>query len=351
MTRLPRESAVGRPTEGAGPLLKLDSLKVYFRAARGFVRAVDDVSLSLERGHTLGIVGESGSGKSVLARSILRLLPEEIAIRAGGQILFDGQNLCLLPEAALRQVRGRRIAMVFQDPMTSLNPVMPIGRQIVQVLKYHLGLPGNMARARALDLLASVNVPSPRQRLDEFPHQLSGGMRQRVMIALALACDPELLIADEPTTALDVTVQAQILDLLQQQQRDRGMSMILISHDLGVVARLADRIAVMYAGRVVEQAGAEALFSDMRMPYTAALFRSIPRLANASHTRLEAINGRPPDLARKIEGCRFAPRCGLADGRCHREDPAITREGADHEYACWHPVQLKAGGLDGSRHR
>ncbi|MBS0524344.1 MAG: ABC transporter ATP-binding protein [Proteobacteria bacterium] len=326
------------------PLLRLESLKVYFRAARGLVRAVDGVSVALERGRTLGIVGESGSGKSVLARSVLRLLPERSTIQTGGRILFDGQDLCRLSESELRRIRGRRIAMVFQDPMTSLNPVIPIGRQIAQVLKYHLGMAPKAASARALDLLASVGVPSPRQRLEEFPHQLSGGMRQRVMIALALACDPELLIADEPTTALDVTVQAQILDLLHRQQNERGMTLILISHDLGVVAKLADRIAVMYAGRIVEQASAEALFGDMRMPYTAALFRSIPKLANPSHTRLEAIDGRPPDLAGELRGCRFAPRCRFAGDRCRDEEPPLGRKPPDHEYACWHPMHLTARG-------
>jgi peptide/nickel transport system ATP-binding protein len=325
------------------PLLDVEDLKIHFRANRGLVQAVDGVSLSVRRGETLGIVGESGSGKSVLARSILGLLPAQLAIRAGGRIMFDGQDLNRMSEAQLRRVRGRRIAMVFQDPMTSLNPVMTVGRQIGKVLTYHLGLSQKAAAERALELLASVGVPSPGQRLHEYPHQLSGGMRQRVMIALALACDPELLIADEPTTALDVTVQAQILDLLQRQQSDRGMALILISHDLGVVSRLADRIAVVYAGRIVEQASTKALFADMRMPYTAALFRSTPRLTNASHTRLEAINGRPPDLALKLRGCRFAPRCRFADERCRADEPPRALEPPDHEYFCWHPVHLQAG--------
>jgi peptide/nickel transport system ATP-binding protein len=328
------------------PLLDIEDLKVFFRTNRGLVRAVDGMSMSVGRGATLGIVGESGSGKSVLARSILGLLPARLAIRAGGRIMFDGQDLASMSETKLRRVRGRRIAMVFQDPMTSLNPVMTVGRQIGKVLTYHLGLSPEAAAQRALELLASVGVPSPRQRVHEYPHQLSGGMRQRVMIALALACDPELLIADEPTTALDVTVQAQILDLLQRQQSERGMALILISHDLGVVSQLADRIAVVYAGRVVEQAGTEALFSDMRMPYTAALFRSTPKLTNASHTRLEAINGRPPDLALKLRGCRFAPRCHLADERCRADEPPQASEPPDHEYSCWHPVQLQAGQMN-----
>ncbi len=336
----------GRPTDDVHALV-VDDLAVHLRAARGDVRAVDGVSLALPKGGTLGIVGESGSGKSVLARSVLRLMPPRIARHVRGRVMFDGRDLWQLDERALQAIRGRRISMVFQDPMTSLNPVMTIGRQIAQVLRHHLGTGEREARERARELLASVGVPSPRQRVDEYPHQLSGGMRQRAMIALALACDPEVLIADEPTTALDVTVQAQILDLLQRQQRERGMSLVLISHDLGVVARVADRIAVMYAGRVVEQASAADLFGRMRMRYTAALFRSIPRLENPSHTRLEAIDGRPPDLAADLRGCRFAPRCRHADERCRAEEPPVRLEGADHAFACWHPVPHGTEPADG----
>ena len=308
------------------------------------VRAVDGVSFRLPRGQTLGIVGESGSGKSVLARSLLRLMPEQVAVRVRGGVHFDGEDLWQLSEGALRRIRGRRISMVFQDPMTSLNPVMPIGRQIAQVLRHHLGVPARAGKERAVELLASVGVPSPRQRVDEYPHQLSGGMRQRAMIALALACDPDVLIADEPTTALDVTVQAQILDLLERQQQERRMSLILISHDLGVVARLADRIAVMYAGRIVEQAPAADLFNAMRMPYTAALFRSIPRLESPVHSRLETIEGRPPDLAADLRGCRFAPRCARADARCAAQEPTLRVEGPDHVLACWNPMPQSAEG-------
>jgi peptide/nickel transport system ATP-binding protein len=343
----PAAAAIGAPLQDERRLLVVEDLKTYFRATRGLVRAVDGVSFSLAAGRTLGIVGESGSGKSVLARSLLGLVPEPPGVRAGGSILFGGRDLRRLAEREFRQVRGREIAMVFQDPMTALNPVMPIGRQIAQVLKLHLRMTGTAARARALELLTSVGIPSPRRRLGEYPHQLSGGMRQRVMIALALACDPRLLIADEPTTALDVTVQAQILDLLKRQQEDRHMALILISHDLGVVAGLADDIAVMYAGRIVERASAEALFADMRMPYTAALFRSIPKLANASHTRLEAIGGRPPDLVDLPAGCRFAPRCRFADEQCRAGEPALAGESAEHVYACWHPMHLHAGGGHG----
>ena len=320
------------------PLLRVVDLAIHLHGARGIVRAVDGVGFTLQRGATLGIVGESGSGKSVLARSILRLMSDRVATRVRGAVHFDGTDLWQLRESELRRIRGRRIAMVFQDPMTALNPVMTIGRQIAQVLRHHFGTPMREGRERAFELLASVGVPSPRQRIDEYPHQLSGGMRQRAMIALALACDPELLIADEPTTALDVTVQAQILDLLASQQAQRRMALILISHDLGVVARLADRIAVMYAGRIVEQAPASTLFGAMRMPYTAALFRSIPRLENPSHTRLQAIEGRPPDLAGELPGCAFAPRCERAQARCRTDAPAEHDLPGDHAYACWNPV-------------
>jgi peptide/nickel transport system ATP-binding protein len=333
----------GRRPESASPhALVVEDLAVHLLAARGTVRAVDGVSLALPRGGTLGIVGESGSGKSVLARSILRLMPARVAHHVRGRVMFDGRDLWQLEERAMQTIRGRHISMVFQDPMTSLNPVMTIGHQISQVLRHHLGTGERDARERAHDLLASVGVPSPRQRIDEYPHQLSGGMRQRAMIALALACDPEVLIADEPTTALDVTVQAQILDLLQRLQQERNMSLMLISHDLGVVARVANRIAVMYAGRVVEQASAADLFRRMRMRYTAALFRAIPRIENPSHTRLEAIDGRPPDLASDLRGCRFAPRCGHVDERCRTEEPPWSTEGADHGFACWHPILQSA---------
>jgi len=339
----------GTRSPAAEPLLSVEGLKTYFRTGHGLLRAVDDVSFELAAGRTLGVVGESGSGKSVMARSLAGLVPEPPAIRAGGRVLFAGRDLRQLSERQLRRVRGREIAMIFQDPMTALNPVLPIGRQIAQVLKLHLGMTRRQAMARAQALLDSVGIPSPRQRLDEYPHQLSGGMRQRVMIALALACDPKLLIADEPTTALDVTVQAQILELLKQQQQERHMALILITHDIGVVAGLADDIAVMYAGRIVERAPALALFADMRMPYTAALFRSIPRLENPSHTRLEAIGGMPPDMADLPAGCRFAPRCKLADMHCHAAEPPLAGDTPDHRYACWHPLHLDAEKVDAGK--
>jgi peptide/nickel transport system ATP-binding protein len=295
---------------------------------------VDGVSFELEAGQTLGIVGESGSGKTVLSRSLLGLTPA-----TSGQILFEGRDLLAMDELELRTIRGREISIVFQDPMTSLNPVLTIGSQIAESLTCHLKLGRKAARARARELLAAVGIPSPAARLNEYPHQLSGGMRQRVTIAMALACEPQLIIADEPTTALDVTVQAQILDLLKQQQRERGMAMILISHDLGVVAGRTDEIAVMYAGRIVERAPTRLLFERTRMPYTEALLRAIPRLEQASHTRLLAIGGRPPDLVSPPPGCRFAPRCGRAQDRCRVEEPILQldREPA-HWFACWFPV-------------
>jgi peptide/nickel transport system ATP-binding protein len=326
------------------PLLSVENLRVEFRTGRGQLRAVDDVSFELGPGQTLGIVGESGSGKTVLSRSLMRLNPEPPARVAGGRIRFDGRDLLSLDEEELRQLRGSEISIIFQDPLTSLNPVLRIGSQIAETLIHHQRIDGGAARARALELLVAMGVPDAAQRLNEYPHQLSGGMRQRVTIAMALACEPRLLIADEPTTALDVTVQAQILDLLKRQQRERGMAMILISHDLGVVAGRTDRIAVMYAGRFVEVATTPELFAHVRMPYTEALMRAIPRLQDPSHTRLLAIGGRPPDLVEPPPGCRFNPRCLYAQDRCRKEEPVLVPAGpdhtasGDHHYACWYPV-------------
>ena len=305
-----------------------------FRTERGRLRAVDGVSFELEAGRTLGLVGESGCGKTVMSRSLLKLHPV-----AGGRIVFDGRDLLTLDEAELREVRGREISIVFQDPMTSLNPVLTIGEQIVETLTHHLRMGRRAARDRARELLAAMGIPSPGARLGEYPHQLSGGMRQRVTIAMALACEPKLLIADEPTTALDVTVQAQILDLLQRQQAERGMAMILVSHDLGVVAGRTDDIAVMYAGRIVERAPTGLLFARPRMPYTESLLRAVPRLDLPSHTRLLAIAGAPPDLVDLPPGCRFQPRCPRAGERCRVEEPDLTRTAdAEHWYACFYPV-------------
>ena len=333
----------GTSNDPSKPLLEVDDLKTYFRTARGMVRAVDGVTFSVGRGRTLGVVGESGSGKTVLSRSIMGLLPAH-NVERHGHVRFDGQELVGLSAAEMRPIWGAEIAMVFQDPMTSLNPVQKVGRQIGEGLRLHLGMSKNRARETAVELLRSVKIPEPERRLQQYPFELSGGMRQRVMIAIAIACGPKLLMADEPTTALDVTVQSHILDLLQEKQRERDMAMILVTHDLGVVAGRTDEIAVMYAGKVVEKAPTRTLFSEMRMPYTEALLKSIPRIEYPSHTRLLAITGRPPDLAHPPLGCNFAPRCPYAQERCHVEEPPLMpAESPGHEFACWYPVGTPEG--------
>jgi oligopeptide/dipeptide ABC transporter ATP-binding protein len=350
--RRKRVSAVPPPSPSPAPsdgpvthsrrLLDVDELATHFLTPRGPVRAVDGVTFSLDRGRTLGLVGESGCGKSVLSRSVMGLLPSNVDRH--GSVTFEDQRLDQLGPAELRSFWGTQIAMVFQDPMTSLNPVMRIGRQITEPLRYHFDMDRREAEKTALALLESVGIPEPGRRLRQYPHELSGGMRQRVVIAIALACGPKLLFADEPTTALDVTVQAQILDLLRTQQRERDMAMVLVTHDLGVVAGHTDEVAVMYAGQIVEQAPTHTLFSSMRMPYTAALLQSIPRLENASHTRLNVIAGRPPDLLDPPGGCRFAPRCPHAQDRCRVEQPPlIEADSPGHVYRCWYPVGTDAG--------
>jgi peptide/nickel transport system ATP-binding protein len=331
-----RHADIVRPDTGL--LLEVVDLKTHFRTPRGLVRAVDGVSLTLERGRTLGIVGESGSGKTILSRSIMGLLPKRNVVRKGS-VRFEGEEIAHLSAKQMAEVWGTEMAMIFQDPMTSLNPVMKIGRQIGESLTYHLDMSKQDAAATAERLLNDVGIPEPKRRLEEYPHQLSGGMRQRVMIAIAIACGPTLLFADEPTTALDVTVQAQILDLLAEQQRDRNMSVILVTHDLGVVAGRTDDIAVMYAGKIVERAPTTVLFDKMKMPYTEALLQSIPKLENPSHTKLEIIPGRPPDLVSPPTGCRFAARCPYARERCVQEEPPLAEaETPGHVYACWYPV-------------
>jgi oligopeptide/dipeptide ABC transporter ATP-binding protein len=322
----------------ADPLLVVEDLHTAFRTARGTVRAVDGVSLSVARGETLGIVGESGSGKTVLSRSIMGLLPPHDVIRSG-TVRFAGHELTAMKPDQLRRVWGAELSMIFQDPMTALNPVKRIGRQITESLRLHLGMDRSEADATAIELLRSVGIPSPEERIRWYPFQLSGGMRQRVMIAIALACAPRLVMADEPTTGLDVTVQAQILDLLVDLQRERHMAVILVTHDLGVVANRADHIVVMYAGRIVERAPTHTLFHDTHMPYTQALMNSIPRLADPSGTRLHAIAGRPPDLIHPPRGCRFAPRCPYVQDKCRESDPPLRTAGSpDHLFACWFPL-------------
>jgi peptide/nickel transport system ATP-binding protein len=320
-----------------GRLLEVTDLRTGFRTPAGLVRAVDGVSLTLDRGRTLGIVGESGSGKSVLSRSIMGLLPKRNVVREGS-IVYDGHDLGTMSDRARRDLWGAEMAMVFQDPMTALNPVLKIGRQITEGLRFHLDLDRRTARKNAIALLRSVGIPEPERRLTQYPHELSGGMRQRIMIAVALACGPKLLFADEPTTALDVTVQAQILNLLATQQRERNMAMILVTHDLGVVAGRADDIAVMYAGQIVEMAPAATLFANVRMPYTEALLRSIPRLDEPRQSTLQSIPGRPPQLVDPPRGCRFAPRCPYAQARCHAEAPPLVEGTPGHAYRCWYPV-------------
>ncbi len=327
------------PTEALqGPLLEVEDLRTLFHTARGTVRAVDGVSFTLARGRTLGVVGESGSGKTVLTRSIMGLLPMGANVERSGVVRLAGHDLTSLSPATLRQVWGTEVAVVFQDPGTALNPVVRVGRQITEGLRKRLGFDRRAAHDTAITLLASVGIPAPERRMRNYPHELSGGMRQRVMIAIALACGPRLLLADEPTTGLDVTVQAQILDLLATQQRERAMGMILVTHDLGVVAGRTDEIAVMYAGRIVEKATTADLFAHTRMPYTEALMRSIPRVSQPSHTRLRAIPGRPPDLSRPIVGCPFAPRCPYVQQHCREHAPPLRNAGPGHQFACWYPV-------------
>jgi oligopeptide/dipeptide ABC transporter ATP-binding protein len=323
------------------PLLEVNDLHVSFATPRGDVKAVQGVSLQLEQGKTLGIVGESGSGKTVLSRAVMGLLPPHSATQTGS-VKYEGTEILNAPNDELRKLWGTHIAMVLQDPMTSLNPVLRIGRQITEHLRLHLKLGRAEAKETALSLLMQVGIPSPVERYEALPSQLSGGMRQRVVIAIALACAPRLLMADEPTTGLDVTVQAQILDLLSTLQRDRQMAMVLVTHDLGVVATRTDEIIVMYAGNVVERAPTNVLFKQMAMPYTEALLRSMPRIGNPSHTRLTAIEGRPPDLLFPPAGCPFAPRCPYAQEKCQVEKPPLLEgDVPGHSYACWYPIQVR----------
>jgi peptide/nickel transport system ATP-binding protein len=329
-------------TDEHGPLLSVSGLTTWFRTPRGILHAVDDVSLDLKRGETLGIVGESGSGKSVLARTVMRLIPSHAMTM--GAVEFEGRDLRRLNAEETRSIWGAEISMIFQDPMTSLNPVIRVGGQITESLKLHLGLEKKQARKRAVQLLHQVGIPEPDQRIRSYPHELSGGMRQRVCIAIAIACSPKLLIADEPTTALDVTIQRQILDLLSSLQRQKDMAMVLITHDLGVVASRTNRIAVMYGGQIVETGPTRALFAKTRHPYTASLLASIPRISRPSHTRLAVIPGRPIDVIDPTPGCRFAPRCHSAQPRCLVEDPILApTSDRSHVFACFYPVGTAEG--------
>ena len=322
----------------AEPLVETVEIKTHFKTPRGIARAVDGVTIQIRRGQSLGVVGESGSGKTVLSRSIMGLLPRNGVIREGS-VRYQGLEIGNRTPKEMRSVWGREMAMIFQDPMTSLNPVMKVGKQITESLRLHLGMSASEAMTIAEKLFRDVRIPEPTRRLNQYPHELSGGMRQRVMIAIAMACGPNMLFADEPTTALDVTVQAQILELISEQKRDRNMSLLLVTHNLGVVAGYTDEIAVMYGGKVVEKAPTKTLFADTKMPYTEALLRSIPRLDQPSHSRLATIPGRPPDIVHPPKGCRFAPRCAYVRDLCLNEEPELQQAATPaHTFRCFYPV-------------
>ena len=330
---------------GARPVLEVDSLQTYFYAPDGIVRAVDGVSYAVRSGETLGVVGESGCGKSVTALSILRLVASPPGRIVGGAIRLEGTNLLDLSEAEMERIRGNDISMIFQEPMTSLNPLLTVGRQISEAIMLHQGLSRRDAMHETVETLRRVRIPEPEQRTRAYPHQLSGGMRQRVMIAMALSCNPKVLIADEPTTALDVTIQAQILDLMRELQETLGTAIILITHDMGVVAETADRVVVMYAGRKVEEAAVDDLFDRPGHPYTRGLLGSIPDIEAAARrhprrTRLTEIKGMVPSLSRLPQGCSFAPRCALATDECHAAYPPLRQHRPGHLVACWHAERL-----------
>jgi len=316
-----------------GNLLEVKDLRTYFDTEDGVVKAVDGISFRLKRGETLGIVGESGSGKSVTNLSLIRLIPDPPGRIVGGEVVFNGQDILLLPGDEVRKIRGRRIAMIFQDPMTSLNPFLKISRQLMEMTRLHLGHTKAQAYEHAIKMLETVGIPDARTRVDNYPHEFSGGMRQRVMIAMALSCEPELLIADEPTTALDVTIQAQILELIKKLKYDTGTSVILITHDLGVVAGMTDHVIVMYAGKIFEQAKTSELFARTGNPYTKGLLRSVPD-PPAEQGQLYQIPGSPPDVAHLQPGCPFAPRCERAEQICRREFPPFVELTADHHSLC-----------------
>jgi oligopeptide/dipeptide ABC transporter ATP-binding protein len=316
-------------------LLDVRGLRTHFHTSAGVIRAVDGVSWDVRKGETVALVGESGCGKSVSALSVMRLVSAPAGRIVDGEILFKGRNLLALSEEEMRRVRGREIGMIFQEPMTSLNPVLTIGRQITETVETHLAMTSAQAQARAVELLSLVGIPEGARRLRQFPHQFSGGMRQRIMIAMALACDPALVLADEPTTALDVTIQAQILELMKSLSRRLGAAIMMITHNLGVVARYADRVNVMYAGKIVERGTAREIYANPRHPYTLGLLRSVPRLDEPRRAKLQPIPGQPPDLSRLPGGCSFAPRCAYAIDRCREEEPGLDPVAADHLSACW----------------
>ena len=316
-------------------LLDVRGLRTHFHTSGGVIRAVDGVSWDVRKGETVALVGESGCGKSVSALSVMRLVSRPAGRIEAGEILFKGRNLLALSEEEMRQVRGREIGMIFQEPMTSLNPVLTVGRQLTEPLEIHLNMNRAESQARAVELLSLVGIPDGARRLRQFPHQFSGGMRQRIMIAMALACNPALILADEPTTALDVTIQAQILELMKSLSRRLGVAILMITHNLGVVARYADRVNVMYAGKIVERATAREIYANPRHPYTLGLLRSVPRLDEPRRAKLQPISGHPPDLSRLPAGCSFAPRCAYVIERCRHETPPLDPVTPDHVSACW----------------
>lgn len=321
-------------------LLEIKDLQTQFFTSAGTVKAVDGVSYTVEQGETVAVVGESGSGKSVTAMSIMRLIPWPPGKIVGGSIMFDGQDLLALSDEEMRSIRGRDIGMIFQEPMTSLNPVLTIGMQLTEPMIAHLEMTEEEAMAKAVDLLGLVGISEPERRLAQYPHHLSGGMRQRVVIAMALACDPKLIIADEPTTALDVTIQAQILELMKNLTRDLGVAMIIITHNLGVVARYADRVNVMYAGRIIESGNASDIYHRPRHPYTLALLKSVPRMDRQRTDKLDPVDGQPPDLTQLDEGCSFRPRCRFATDQCAKSFPVLEEIEPGHTSACFEKENL-----------
>jgi len=322
-------------------LLEIENLKTQFFVGAGVVRAVDGISYNVDEGETVAIVGESGCGKSVSALSVLRLIPDPPGRIVAGSIRYKGRDLLKLSDEDIRKVRGRDIAMVFQEPMTSLNPVLTIGRQLTETLEQHLKSSRQAAHRRAVELLGMVGISDPERRLKQYPHHLSGGMRQRVMIAMALCCEPKLIIADEPTTALDVTIQAQILELMKDLTRRLGVALVVITHNLGIVARYADRVNVMYAGRIIESGTADDIYHRPHHPYTLALLRSVPRMDQPRRARLDPVEGQPPDLTRLDNGCAFRPRCAFAVSRCAKEAPPLEPvSSAGHIAACWEAARV-----------
>ena len=332
------------PMSETEPVLKVEGLRTEFRIGLGTAAAVDGVSFDLHRGETLAVVGESGSGKSVTALSIMGLIPNPPGRVVAGSVHYDGRDLLAMSDREFQPIRGKELSMIFQEPMTSLTPVLTIGRQLTETIVEHLRVPEKAARARAIEMLRLVNIPEPEKRLKQYPHQMSGGMLQRVMIAMALSCNPKVLIADEPTTALDVTIQAQILDLMRQLQADFGTGIILITHDMGVVAETADRVIVMYCGRPVEEAPVEMLFENPRHPYTKGLLAALPTLrpeGEVGDRMLNEIPGIVPPLTSLPDGCRFAPRCPYATARCHDEYPPIEEKAPGHRAACWNSDAIR----------